>query len=587
MRRRKSTANFMDQRQTQKSIQHAVKRVMELSSLKRTTRNLAEVIEQAMAECNSRASRDSNFAHLTSEQLQRAHEMHLKLCEKAGLKETPRSRRRSRAAPETTVSVSVASTSFLLIFGRLVSARLHAHRRRRMTRKNSRPPSVRDRENKREAEERYAAEEMLGMHAGACHLRDSPPEDREFALDMLVARAAALARAFDFRARETAGARDASAAGRELGRARATRAKINRRRRDRARDVRSSAPTRFESSDERARPVRSRRPTSGSGVRWAETVRELKKDRVRNERAIEKSWLMMEEEKRLDALSPRLRICSLSVMAWAQYVRLNKLARRKAVVQANARALNAVRKLRARNTKMCALQNLVASAVAKKDKKRQVARHLKKAAAAHFAAHKAAAHLQAVFSANHADDRFQNHGMPKQTHDLELPELDLERDCGYVRPGERAEPAQALRSFHGKISYRGKWGGPSPKPKPPEAAAPPDFDDASFVSFRGTVDRPLGLGGRVPPWLACGDDDDESLPSCVSPLARPAIVPPSLPVAPPSSSAIPGRAARAAARGAASSVRRFFSPLAAAIAVETALRAPAARVARRRPLAAF
>ena len=65
----------------------------ELSSLKRTTRNLAEVIEQAMAECNSRASRDSNFAHLTSEQLQRAHEMHLKLCEKAGLKETPRSRR--------------------------------------------------------------------------------------------------------------------------------------------------------------------------------------------------------------------------------------------------------------------------------------------------------------------------------------------------------------------------------------------------------------------------------------------------------------------------------------------------------------
>ena len=71
MRRRKSTANFMDQRQTQKSIQHAVKRVMELSSLKRTTRNLAEVIEQAMAECNSRASRDSNFAHLTSEQLQR------------------------------------------------------------------------------------------------------------------------------------------------------------------------------------------------------------------------------------------------------------------------------------------------------------------------------------------------------------------------------------------------------------------------------------------------------------------------------------------------------------------------------------
>lgn len=123
MRRRKSTANFMDQRQTQKSIQHAVKRVMELSSLKRTTRNLAEVIEQAMAECNSRASRDSNFAHLTSEQLQRAHEMHLKLCEKAGLKETPRSRRRSRAAPETTVSVSVASTSFLLIFGRLVSAR--------------------------------------------------------------------------------------------------------------------------------------------------------------------------------------------------------------------------------------------------------------------------------------------------------------------------------------------------------------------------------------------------------------------------------------------------------------------------------
>jgi hypothetical protein len=216
MRRRKSTANFMDQRQTQKSIQHAVKRVMELSSLKRTTRNLAEVIEQAMAECNSRASRDSNFAHLTSEQLQRAHEMHLKLCEKAGLKETPRSRRRSRAAPETTVSLSVASTSFLLIFGRLVSARRvldgaheeiashtftlltsrfprrsHAHRRRRLTRKNSRPPSVRDRENKREAEERYAAEEMLGMHAGACHLRDSPPEDREFALDMLVARAAA------------------------------------------------------------------------------------------------------------------------------------------------------------------------------------------------------------------------------------------------------------------------------------------------------------------------------------------------------------------------------------------------------------
>ena len=123
MRRRKSTANFMDQRQTQKSIQHAVKRVMELSSLKRTTRNLAEVIEQAMAECNSRASRDSNFAHLTSEQLQRAHEMHLKLCEKAGLKETPRSRRRSRAAPEATVSLSVASTSFLLIFGRIVSAR--------------------------------------------------------------------------------------------------------------------------------------------------------------------------------------------------------------------------------------------------------------------------------------------------------------------------------------------------------------------------------------------------------------------------------------------------------------------------------
>lgn len=305
-------------------------------------------------------------------------------------------------------------------------------------------------------------------------------------------------------------------------------------------------------------------------------MRELKKDRVRNERAIEKSWLMMEEEKRLDALSPRLRICSLSVMAWAQYVRLNKLARRKAVVQANARALNAVRKLRARNTKMCALQNLVASAVAKKDKKRQVARHLKKAAAAH----KAAAHLQAVFSANHADDRFQDRGMPKQTHDLELPELDLERDCGYVRPGERAAPAQALRSFHGKISYRGKWGGPSPKPRPPEAAAPPDFDDASFVSFRGTVDRPLGLGGRVPPWLAAGDDDDESLPSCVSPLARPAIVPPSLPVAPPSSSDILGAKggagcfARARRLVPASSRALLFSPLAAAIAVEDRSFAP-------------
>ena len=448
-----------------------------------------------------------------------------------------------------------------------------------MTRKNSRPPSVRDRENKREAEERYAAEEMLGMHAGACHLRDSPPEDREFALDMLVARAAARdarlrlprerngrgTRRFGRGSRARTSARDPREnpststrpsercpkfgpdAGRELRRARATRAKL-----------------------------RSRRPTSGSDVRWAETVRELKKDRVRNERAIEKSWLMMEEEKRLDALSPRLRICSLSVMAWAQYVRLNKLARRKAVVQANARALNAVRKLRARNTKMCALQNLVASAVAKKDKKRQVARHLKKAAAAH----KAAAHLQAVFSANHADDRFQDRGMPKQTHDLELPELDLERDCGYVRPGERAAPAQALRSFHGKISYRGKWGGPSPKPRPPEAAAPPDFDDASFVSFRGTVDRPLGLGGRVPPWLACGDDDDESLPSCVSPLSRPAIVPPSLPVAPPSSSDILGAKggagcfARARRLVPASSRALLFSPLAAAIAVEDRSFAP-------------
>ena len=444
-----------------------------------------------------------------------------------------------------------------------------------MTRKNSRPPSVRDRENKREAEERYAAEEMLGMHAGACHLRDSPPEDREFALDMLVARA------------------------RRAGRAPSTSTREKR-------PGHATLRPRVESSDERARPARksidvgateretsdvrprrgSRAPTSAcdpretpleaSDVRWAETVRELKKDRVRNERAIEKSWLMMEEEKRLDALSPRLRICSLSVMAWAQYVRLNKLARRKAVVQANARALNAVRKLRARNTKMCALQNLVASAVAKKDKKKQVARHLKKAAAAH----KAAAHLQAVFSANHADDRFQDRGMPKQTHDLELPELDLERDCGYVRPGERAAPAQALRSFHGKISYRGKWGGPSPKPRPPEAAAPPDFDDASFVSFRGTVDRPLGLGGRVPPWLACGDDDDESLPSCVSPLARPAIVPPSLPVAPPSSSDILGAKggagcfARARRLVPASSRALLFSPLAAAIAVEDRSFAP-------------
>ncbi|KAH8095123.1 hypothetical protein JL720_2399 [Aureococcus anophagefferens] len=312
----------MDQRQTQKSIQHAVKRVMELSSLKRTTRNLAEVIEQAMAECNSRASRDSNFAHLTSEQLQRAHEMHLKLCEKAGLKETPRE---AAVAPRpTTDSVSVASTSFLLILDgscplgesstertkksrrirsrrrRCFPRRSHAHRRRRMTRKNSRPPSVRDRENKREAEERYAAEEMLGMHAGACHLRDSPPEDREFALDMLVARAAARdarlrlprerngrgTRRFGRGSRARTSARDprenpsTSAtgercptfgpdAGRELRRARATRAKL-----------------------------RSRRPTSGSDARWAETVRELKKDRVRNARAIEKSWLMMEEEKR-------------------------------------------------------------------------------------------------------------------------------------------------------------------------------------------------------------------------------------------------------------------------------------------------
>ncbi|KAH8060194.1 hypothetical protein JL722_5157 [Aureococcus anophagefferens] len=416
----------MDQRQTQKSIQHAVKRVMELSSLKRTTRNLAEVIEQAMAE-------------------------------------------------------------------------LHAHRRRRMTRKNSRPPSVRDRENKREAEERYAAEEMLGMHAGACHLRDSPPEDRE----------------------------------------------------------------------------------------WAETVRELKKDRVRNERAIEKSWLMMEEEKRLDALSPRLRICSLSVMAWAQYVRLNKLARRKAVVQANARALNAVRKLRARNTKMCALQNLVASAVAKKDKKRQVARHLKKAAAAHFVEinrwfgtrRTRRGAPQAVFSANHADDRFQTAACPSRPTTSSCPSSTSSATaatCGRAS----AEPAQALRSFHGKISYRGKWGGPSPKPKPPEAAAPPDFDDASFVSFRGTVDRPLGLGGRVPPWLACGDDDDESLPSCVSPLARPAIVPPSLPVAPPSSSDILGAKggagcfARARRLVPASSRALLFSPLAAAIAVEDRSFAP-------------
>jgi hypothetical protein len=66
-------------------------------------------------------------------------------------------------------------------------------------------------------------------------------------------------------------------------------------------------------------------------------VRELKKDRVRNERAIEKSWLMMEEEKRLDALSPRLRICSLSVMAWAQYVRLNKLARRRVRIKSSTR----------------------------------------------------------------------------------------------------------------------------------------------------------------------------------------------------------------------------------------------------------
>ena len=36
---------------------------------------------------------------------------------------------------------------------------------------------------------------------------------------------------------------------------------------------------------------------------WAETVRDLKTSRMRDERSIEKTWVMLEEEKKLNALS--------------------------------------------------------------------------------------------------------------------------------------------------------------------------------------------------------------------------------------------------------------------------------------------
>ena len=130
----------------QKSIQSAITRVIELMSSRRSLHKFEDVIDRAMDELNMRAARDTNYTALTRDQLVNAHAMHMKLCEKAGLKQE---RRRSR----------VRRTSKVRII---------------KTRKLSRPPSVRAREGQREAIERYEAEEMLGLHLGACHLRDSP-----------------------------------------------------------------------------------------------------------------------------------------------------------------------------------------------------------------------------------------------------------------------------------------------------------------------------------------------------------------------------------------------------------------------------
>ena len=138
--------SFVEHRNMQKSIQSAITRVIELMSSRRSLHKFEDVIDRAMDELNMRASRDTNYTALTRDQLVNAHAMHMKLCEKAGLKQE---RRRSR----------VRRTSKVRII---------------KTRKLSRPPSVRAREGQREAIERYEAEEMLGLHLGACHLRDSP-----------------------------------------------------------------------------------------------------------------------------------------------------------------------------------------------------------------------------------------------------------------------------------------------------------------------------------------------------------------------------------------------------------------------------
>ena len=139
---------------------------------------------------------------------------------------------------------------------------------------------------------------------------------------------------------------------------------------------------------------------------WAETAFDLRNGRFKGERELEKSLAMMEEEKRLNSLSTRLRVCCLTIMAWTQYVKLNKTGRRKAIVEANKRAMHAVAKLKHRSSKMCHLQKMISeAATTAREKKDAVATALKRVAAAN----KAAAHLQmgdteARWSAEIGDD---------------------------------------------------------------------------------------------------------------------------------------------------------------------------------------
>jgi len=249
--RRRPAGHMVTAKQSNKSLQHAVRRVLEMSASHSSSMTLNEVISQATRELNNRAARDSNFAEVTEEAVGAAHDDHVKAAE------TSRAPTAGRRRSSTNGSGGK----------RKAKARGHRRKSRHRAAAKGGAEAAAPGALAMAQLDTYHAEQMLGVHFGPTAFSLVGDADKEFARTMLRA--------------------------------------------------------------------------------WAATAYDLRAGRYKCERELEKSITMMEDEKRLEALSPSGRIFSLTLRAWLQFVKMARTARARTIIDANNRAMAAVKTLRA------------------------------------------------------------------------------------------------------------------------------------------------------------------------------------------------------------------------------------------------